>query len=258
MRALLRFTVLLTMVLLLCLGFAMADTCFIQPGVKLIHSDPFCSGTPPEFQPLTPIDTSSDEAASSAQCPICWRLMTQTPELLAMQQPIPAPQRYYNPKGGEMYHFDPNCQAVRSKYLPLTALSDEETAVKGLKPCGACTEGFAFMNLPLYLRTLQEKHNALPQVWDIPSSADIPESAAVEAVTVALRNMYALGVDVLPGDFITFALFYPAEAAMDMPAYYKVCFAVCRDRLRYDAWQVGYYADVHAGTGEILRMDAAQ
>lgn len=237
---------------------AQADTCFYQEGVKLVHSDPFCSGTAPESQPLTPVDSASHEAASCAQCPICWRLMTQTPDLAAMLQPLPAPQRYYNPKGGEMYHFDENCQAVRSKYLPLTALSEAESQQKGLKPCGACTEGPAGDVMPLYLRPLTEKAAALPEVWDIPAATDLTEEAAIDLATTALRNAYALGVNALPGDFHTVTLYYPADATVSMPAYYRVCFMTCTDYLRYDAWQVGYYAEVHAQTGEILRMDAAR
>ena len=252
-----RLIILLLTLLLLAVP-AQADTCFYHNGVKLIHSDPFCSGTPPEFLPLAPLDTASDAAAACAYCPICWRLLTQTDELLAMQMPLPAPQRYYNPKGGEMYHFDENCQAVRSKYLPLTPLSIEDTATKGLKPCGACTKGLTGYQLPVYLKTLQEKAAAMPEVWDLPSAADLPEEQAVALATTALRNMYALGVDVLPGDFHTAVLYYPADAIAATPAYYKVCFMTCSDLLRYDAWQVGYYADVHAKTGEILRMDAAK
>ena len=250
---------LLLIVLLLALMMqpALADTCFYQQGVMLLHADPFCSGTPPEFLPLDAVSTDAPEAAVCAYCPICWRLMTQTDELDALRSRLPEPQRYFNPKGGEMYHYDAECVAVNKRYLPMTALTEDECVTKGLKPCGACTKGFQFGVTPLYMRSLAEKSDALPEVWDIPSAADLPEEQAVALATTALRNAYALGTDVLPGDFLTVTLFYPAEAAMNEPAYYRVCFATCRDFLDYTTWQVGYYADVHAQTGAILRMDAA-
>ena len=236
---------------------ALADTAFYKPGVMLLHSDPFCSGMPPEFLPLQAVSTDASDAAVCARCPICWRLMTQTDELNALTQRLPEPQRYYNPKGGEMYHYDPECIAVNKRFLPLTALTPDESYTKGLKPCGGCTKGFQYGVTPLYLRPLSEKSDALPEVWDLPAATDLPEEQAVAIAVTALRNAYALGTDVLPGDFLTVTLFYPAEAALNEPAYYRVCFATCKDFLDYTSWQVGYYADVHAQTGVVLRMDAA-
>ena len=48
---------------------------------------------------------------------------------------------YYNPDGGTMYHTDANCQSVRSRYLPLTAITYGDLSrypFTALKPCGSC------------------------------------------------------------------------------------------------------------------------
>ena len=54
---------LLLIVLLLAMMMqpALADTCFYQQGVMLLHADPFCSGTPPEFLPLDAVSTDAPE-----------------------------------------------------------------------------------------------------------------------------------------------------------------------------------------------------
>lgn len=48
---------------------------------------------------------------------------------------------YYNPEGGRNYHSHPYCQAVKARFLPLTAFRYDELEdkpYKSLTPCGAC------------------------------------------------------------------------------------------------------------------------
>ena len=49
---------------------------------------------------------------------------------------------YYNPKGGEYYHLDPNCKIINPKFLPLggsfTYGEIDSDAYKNLKPCNVC------------------------------------------------------------------------------------------------------------------------
>ena len=49
---------------------------------------------------------------------------------------------YYNPKGGEYYHLDPNCKIINPKFLPLGGSfafgQINEDAYKNLKPCNVC------------------------------------------------------------------------------------------------------------------------
>ena len=49
---------------------------------------------------------------------------------------------YYNPKGGEYYHLDPNCKIINPKFLPLggsfTYGEIDNDAYKNLKPCNVC------------------------------------------------------------------------------------------------------------------------
>ena len=49
---------------------------------------------------------------------------------------------YYNPKGGEYYHLDPNCKIINPKFLPLggtfTYSQIEEDPFDKLKPCNVC------------------------------------------------------------------------------------------------------------------------
>ncbi len=48
---------------------------------------------------------------------------------------------YYNPNGGENYHTDQNCSAVRSTYLPLTEITYGDLKrypFTELTPCGSC------------------------------------------------------------------------------------------------------------------------
>ena len=135
---------LLLIVLLLALMMqpALADTCFYQQGVMLLHADPFCSGTPPEFLPLDAVSTDAPEAAVCAYCPICWRMMTQTDELDALRSRLPEPQRYFNPKGGEMYHYDAECVAVNKRYLPMKGQflfsQINDAPYKSLENCTYC------------------------------------------------------------------------------------------------------------------------
>ncbi len=57
--------------------------------------------------------------------------------------PVPAADTklYYNPDGGSYYHADPNCSAVNSKYLPMTAFLYSELdnpPYSSLLPCLKC------------------------------------------------------------------------------------------------------------------------
>ena len=66
--------------------------------------------------------------------------------------PTPAPtntpavfsntQLYYNPKGGEYYHLDPNCKIINPKFLPLggtfTYSQIGDDPYNKLKPCNVC------------------------------------------------------------------------------------------------------------------------
>ena len=49
---------------------------------------------------------------------------------------------YYNPSGGEYYHFDKNCGKINARYLPLKGQfyysQLEEAAYKNLKNCTYC------------------------------------------------------------------------------------------------------------------------
>lgn len=248
----------LLLALLLTAAPSLADICFYSPGTQLIHADPLCTGAYTATHPLTPVDSAAPEVAACARCPICWRTMTQTPDLLSMLQDIPEAQRYYNPTGGQMYHYDSQCSAVRSKYLPLTALSAAESDRFGLTACLKCAGEPSGDVLPIYLRTLPEKAAALPEVWDLPAAGDIPQEQAEQLAMQALRNAYHISAAEFPQEYLTLSFYYPADAALKEPAYYKVCFATCDSYLQYDAWQVWYFADVAAHNGEILRMGAAQ
>jgi len=49
---------------------------------------------------------------------------------------------YYNPEGGRNYHSHPYCQAVKERFLPLTAFRYDELEdkpYKSLTPCPACS-----------------------------------------------------------------------------------------------------------------------
>ena len=49
---------------------------------------------------------------------------------------------YYNPKGGEYYHLDPNCKIINPKFLPLggtfTYSQIGNEPFDKLKPCNVC------------------------------------------------------------------------------------------------------------------------
>ena len=73
---------------------------------------------------------------------------TTDPNVTPTQAPTPTPYvdantvLYYNPDGGELYHLDPNCRIINSRYLPLkghfTYGQINDSPYSELKPCNVC------------------------------------------------------------------------------------------------------------------------
>ena len=75
-------------------------------------------------------------------------LETPDPNITATPAPTETPavysdtKLYYNPKGGEYYHLDPNCKIINPKFLPLggtfTYSQINDDPFDKLKPCNVC------------------------------------------------------------------------------------------------------------------------
>lgn len=181
---------------------AQAVTWF-DDGEKL-HRDPFCIEAAFSFSSFYSPSlecTTPDEALARNHSVLCESCTALVPDEYNADKPV---VWYYNPDGGQFYHSDQNCAAIRSMYLPLKGVYTAESPTwQPENPCSFCAHAQLVLRGPSDIdgwnATPAEKAEFLPGVWTKPAAEAIHYSEAASAATNFLLSLraketYALSV----------------------------------------------------------------